>query len=351
MEYRLFIWFNCNRRYSAAQRVFGAEQRIGSEGTKSMKKPATFIKEYLHGRWITKHSGVGGDAFFEAHMTRCNGKAILERDETNNVIKAAIQSGKPYMVCRFGATELATIKTFDFELKGKYAAQLERVHTLSGLFPETEETGNRFTKLMLDSIPEADLIGIWPQAFEEYYTRIYGSETLQYTRLRHLEPWVNPENPWTAGLKGKRVLVVHPFTESIAKQYEKRELLYPGTDILPEFDLQLLKSVQTSGGGSDERFPTWFDAYEWMKDEILRREFDVAILGCGAYGFPLAAEIKRAGKQAIHFGGGTQLLFGIMGSRWEKSERITKYINDAWSRPLESEKPANADSVEKACYW
>ena len=325
MEYRLFIWFNCNRRHSAAQRVFGAEQRIGSEGTQPMKKPATFIKEYLHGRWIAKHSGVGGDAFFEAHMTRCNGKAILERDETNNVIKAAIQSGKPYMVCRFGATELATIKTFDFELKGKYAAQLERVHTLSGLFPETEETGNRFTKLMLDSIPEADLIGIWPQAFEEYYTRIYGSENLQYTRLRHLEPWVNPENPWTAGLKGKRVLVVHPFTESIAKQYEKRELLYPGTDILPEFDLQLLKSVQTSGGGSDERFPTWFDAYEWMKDEILKREFDVAILGCGHMDFRLQRKSNGQASRQSTSAEAPSFCLELWGRAGKRASALQKY--------------------------
>ena len=316
-----------------------------------MKRPITFIREYLRGRWITKHIREDGDAFFEQHMAVIDNKKVLNREETNTLISEAILSGKPYMVCRFGATELATVKTFDFELEGKYAAQLERVHTLSGLFPETPETGKRFTELMLDSIPQADLIGIWPQAFEEYYTTTYGSSDLQYTWLRQLEPWMNPEHPWTAALKGKRVLVVHPFTESIAAQYEKRDKIYPGTEILPEFDLQLVKSVQTSGGGSDERFGTWFDAYEWMKEEILKRDFDVAILGCGAYGFPLAAEIKKAGKQAVHFGGGTQLLFGIMGSRWENSERITKYVNDSWSRPMISERPANADSVEKACYW
>ena len=26
-------------------------------------------------------------------------------------------------------------------------------------------------------------------------------------------------------------------------------------------------------------------------------------LGCGAYGFPLAAHVKRMGKKAIHMGG------------------------------------------------
>jgi threonine dehydrogenase-like Zn-dependent dehydrogenase len=39
-----------------------------------------------------------------------------------------------------------------------------------------------------------------------------------------------------------------------------------------------------------------------MIDEIGKIDFDVAILGCGAYGLPLAAAIKGMGKQAIHLG-------------------------------------------------
>ena len=33
------------------------------------------------------------------------------------------------------------------------------------------------------------------------------------------------------------------------------------------------------------------------------------------YGFPLAAEIKRMGRIAIHLGGVTQIMFGVIGSR------------------------------------
>lgn len=46
-------------------------------------------------------------------------------------------------------------------------------------------------------------------------------------------------------------------------------------------------------------------------------DYDIVLLGCGAYGFPLAAYAKRRGKQAIHMGGSLQLLFGIKGKRWE----------------------------------
>ena len=55
--------------------------------------------------------------------------------------------------------------------------------------------------------------------------------------------------------------------------------------------------------------------------------FDVAIIGCGAYGMPLAAMLKQAGKQAIHLGGATQLLFGIKGKRWEEIKTIPHLID------------------------
>ena len=41
------------------------------------------------------------------------------------------------------------------------------------------------------------------------------------------------------------------------------------------------------------------------------KNFDIALIGCGAYGFPLAAFVKGIGKKAVHIGGPLQLFFGI----------------------------------------
>ena len=316
-----------------------------------MKRPITFLIENLKGRAIYATLRKKGSEYYEAREKSYGGKPILSADEVSRHLRDAICSGKPYMACRFGANELATIKIFDFEVNKRYAHQLSRAHLYAGIFPETEEIGMKFAKRMIEDIPEADLIGIWPQPYEAYYIQQYGSPNLSCTWLRQLEPWTNPENPWTKALAGKKVLVVHPFTESIEQQYQKREQLFRGTDILPEFELQTLKSVQSAAGEHDNRFATWFDALEWTKNEIQKRDFDVAILGCGAYGFPLAAEIKRSGRQAIHLGGVTQLLFGILGARWDDDTVIQNYVNDAWVRPMESERPKAAGDIEDACYW
>ena len=114
------------------------------------------------------------------------------------------------------------------------------------------------------------------------------------------------------------------------------------------------KAVQTNAGEVDERYATWFEALEDMYRKAMAVDFDLAILGCGAYGFPLAAKMKAAGKQAVHLGGITQILFGIHGKRWDEDKNhqfLQKYYSDAWVRLTDKEKPKGANVVEDGCYW
>lgn len=282
------------------------------------------------------------------------GKHLFSAKEINTYLYNKLQTEEPLFAGRFGATELFSLRTFDFKLKSKYHKALSQMQMCSGFFSATEEMGIRFKNLMIDAIPQADVMGIWMQPFEEYYLSKFGSENLKITYLLDLEPWSVPDNPWSAALKGKKVLVIHPFAETIESQYKKREEIFPGTEILPEFELKTLKAVQTIAGEKDERFETWFDALEWMYQEALKIDFDVAIIGCGAYGFPLAAKLKQIGKQSIHLAGATQLMFGIKGKRWEENiifDYVQKFFNDAWVYPEETDKPKQASKVEGGCYW
>ncbi len=88
-----------------------------------------------------------------------------------------------------------------------------------------------------------------------------------------------------------------------------------------------------------------------MKERIRCIDFDIAIIGAGAYGLPLASFIKNMGKKAIHLGGATQLLFGIKGKRWDNLPYFRKLYNENWVRPLPDEIPDNFQAVESGCYW
>jgi hypothetical protein len=118
---------------------------------------------------------------------------------------------------------------------------------------------------------------------------------------------------------------------------------------LPDFELRTLKAVQTAAGEIDPRFNTWFDALAYMKSEMDKIDYDVAIIGCGAYGFLLAQYAKQRGKIGLHIGGGTQVVFGIMGKRWENTSKHA--VNEYWVRPSREETPKNANGVENGCYW
>ena len=148
----------------------------------------------------------------------------------------------------------------------------------------------------------------------------------------------------------KKVLIVHPFSETIIKQYKNRKNIFTNQNILPEFQIDTVKAVQ-SLSGEDKRFKSWFDALDYMKNEMSKKTFDIALIGCGAYGLPLAGHAKRLGKIGIHLGGSLQLLFGIKGKRWDNDPQVNKFYNDYWVRPSESDKPKNYIKVEDGCYW
>lgn len=319
-----------------------------------MRKKYIFFKYYIKSKLQVKKVSPDNIRKYLKDKIVVANERVQTAEEINNCIRNLILSGKPFLAGRFGANELSAVKTFDFELKSKYEIVMEYLCRGAGFFPNIEKNGIEFKNLMLDSIPEADVMGIWMLSFEDYYLNKYGDKQLKTTYLLDLEPWSSPEKPWSAALRGKKVLIIHPFTDTIQSQYQKRQEIFPGTDILPEFELKTLKAVQTVAGEKDDRFATWFDALDWMYEEALKIDFDVAIIGCGAYGFPLAAKLKEAGKQAIHLAGATQLMFGIKGKRWEENDAfayVQKFFNDAWVYPSDKDRPKQASKVENGCYW
>jgi hypothetical protein len=264
------------------------------------------------------------------------------------------------MAARLGAVELNYVYYYLKAQKGSTdkAQREEALRMLcfnAGFFPKDEKEADRLAEMYLSAMAEMDLCGVWGVYMEDYMLSKYASCT-QLTQLAYLEPWnTQCGQPWSRVLKSKKVLVIHPFTDTMEKQYQKRAEIFANKfgedDILPVMELKFLKAVQSIGGEGAEGFASWFDAYEYMLNSIRNTDFDVAILGCGAYGFPLAAEIKRMGKKAIHIGGATQLMFGIKGKRWDEDPDIRALYNDAWVSPDAAEKPRHAEGVEGGCYW
>lgn len=299
---------------------------------------------------IRKINGIFRRRVLRKDITKYAGRAIINSEEGNALIGQMLKTDNPFAVSRFGSTELSVILRREaYKNHRNYVDNDENLCLLSGFFPYDKKLIDRFSELMLNLVGDVDLIGVWFSSLEEYVVNEYMPQA-KLTYLGTIEPYCS-ESPWSEYLAGKKVLVVHPFSISIMNQYQKRKLLFADKRVLPEFELKTYKAVQTIAGEKDERFQNWFEALEHMRKEIAEIDFDVAIIGCGAYGMPLAVDIKKMGKQAIHMGGATQILFGIKGARWDANSRISSMYNEHWVRPEESERCKNSQVVEGGCYW
>lgn len=288
---------------------------------------------------------------------------MLNIEEGNALLKKKLLSNDAFLVARFGSSEMDYILEYlgytrqrfsyvRYLLGRKKSAifsnrNLESCKKQTGFYPATTKHLKIFCEQIISDMDAIDVLGSWLPGEEIILSRL--PQTTQVP-LRSLEPYYTIHNPWSSELKGKKVLVIHPFSRSIESQFQKRHLLFPNTNVLPDFDLQVYQSVQ-SGSSALTEFKTWFEALDKMKEDIEKLDFDVAIIGCGAYGMPLGFHVKNMGKQAIHLGGATQLLFGIKGGRWDNHPEISALYNEHWVRPLEDEKPKGFKKMEDACYW
>lgn len=276
------------------------------------------------------------------------GMNYLSEEEGNLKISGLLDSSDPFMVGRLGAVEMRCVSKW---MKGMLCNDSEKKQALyaAGIFPNNDATISQFCEVYTDAMKSCDLLGVWEVVGEKKAISLYCDNPILMPS-RSIESYYF-DNPWSENLKNKRILIVHPFVQSIKYQLNRRESIWPGKNVLPLFkSVQYVKSVQ-SNAGAHTSFQDWFEALAYMKKQIDFCDFDVAIIGAGAYGLPLAAHVKSIGKQAIQMSGATQILFGIKGKRWDNHPVISKFYNESWVRPNSSETPLQKEKVEGGSYW
>lgn len=276
------------------------------------------------------------------------GKNIFSGEIGNALIKSKLSSEEPFLISRIGATELEVLECY-LKNKDNYSEYIkEKMFKHAGIFPPEDSMIKQFSEIFLESIFNSDIIGVWFNRSEGKIINNY-NQSCDLVELKAIEPYYW-DNPWSNMLSGKKVLVIHPFKESIEQQYHNHKKIFNNSEVLPTFELKIIKSVQSMKGNELEH-KNWVEALQYMKNQIDMEEFDIAIIGAGAYGLPLGSYIKSKGKQAIHLGGATQILFGIKGKRWDNHPFISQLYNKNWVRPLETEIFKGARNVENGCYW
>ncbi len=278
---------------------------------------------------LNRH-GIHFITFSDERIKWYAGRKVIGKDELNNRIAEMLQCKEPFLVTRLGGSETKYVTAYlegNFKKKNKAMHQLAQ---LSGFYPENMSLCDRFAEDYIAAIGKGDIFGAWRYFMEDYLLKEY-APVATLSILEWLEPWRANSNviPWSHYLAGRKVLVIHPFAKSIEYQYTNHRSKifsnrFKADDILPLFELHTIQAVQSLGGEND-LYATWYDALDDMTSQMEKIDFDVAIIGCGAYGLPLAARVKDMGKQAIHLAGATQLMFGIMGGAGKSILRLWLY--------------------------
>lgn len=297
------------------------------------------------------------------------GLELMSREQLNQFIFDGLMADQPFMVARFGSVELNSalypyIVSLPIRTRYKLYAQKKidylrydesYAHSLmnplcnnAGFFPNDISYLAKYSEKvrLQDASCCCCCCCCWNK--EDLMFPFFNKQ-IRFAKLEEMEPY-DYSHPWSRALAGKRVLVIHPFADTIQEQYANREKLWANPEVLPEFELKTIKAVQ-SIAGEKTQFKDWFEALKYMEDQMDAMDYDIAIIGCGAYGFSLAAHAKRMGKKAVHLGGATQILFGIKGKRWDELPAVNKFYNEYWVYPSADETPQHKEKVEGGCYW
>lgn len=276
---------------------------------------------------------------------------IWNKDELNKKIGEKLDKNEPFCLMRPGNGEYSFVQQYDeyrFFKSTRYRKQ-----KMYKILDKNEKLVEQWCKQFREDLKDVDIFAFFSEdaLAENYLMKAYGRRDVEGILLKDIESHIANTYSWMQHLERKKVLIINPFVDQIKIQYAKRKEIWNGKNVIPEMDLRYLKSVWYLDKDDNDGFETWFDALDFLKREVDKIDFDVALISCGPFSSFLAAYIKRKGKTSIQYGGALQMLFGIKGARWDNNAFYKQFFNDNWIRASKSGIPKQTEIMDDACYW
>lgn len=287
------------------------------------------------------------EAVNERRASLAYGSQMISSARQGNLrVKQVVQANRPAALGKIGSLEAEAVECF---LAGADYPEILRKQMFVnvGLHPADRTHLDAFCEAYLRAADQLDLLAAWGNPGESAIIRRVGPRPL--VRLQSFESWLYDE-PWSAALAGRRVVLVTPFARSAETQFARRSDIWLDPTVLPEFELRVVK-MPLSPGLVPPTHKNWQERYDALVGQIEQAPYDVLLVGAGGISLLLAAHAKARGHIGFHLGGHTQILFGITGKRWDKDHALAKRQGPAWVRPAGDEAPPTVTQVEQGCYW
>lgn len=273
-----------------------------------------------------------------------------------NIFMDKLIQRAPFLAGKIGGAELLALEYMDHRIRfdwprgWSWRRPASRLHNNAGFFPIEKKKFMRWGTEMRKAIAEVDFLSPWQTDpfLEKYEVALIKTLAPQSRAIpvNLLGRKILPE------IASFRWLVISPFMKTMKKQVTRlKEIHDPTGSASIDWDhiSRTCQFVRCPFQSHLEPSPydSWEDGLEKLATEVASKEFDVALIGAGAWSLPLGRRIKQMGKSAIHMGGEMQLLFGIKGKRWE----YAFIYNSAWVNSDPEETPKDSNRVEDGCYW
>jgi hypothetical protein len=282
---------------------------------------------------------------------------MLKAQKDNLYIKSIIESNKPFFIGRIAGCELKIAYNF---LKGNYldvSEDLLELENNAGIKISDNNSLNKYINDLIKSYENSTIIAEWETEGKVFAhtgigQKLIVSRTQNTPKIdaRSLEPYYFKEN-WMPSLKGKRILIVHPFSKTLMKQVPNIKEIFPEKSWFEDCDIQFAQPPLTLAGNHQNK--DWQEHLNPFLESLSElKDFDIALIAAGGYGMLISDYIyTKLNKSVMYIGGALQLFFGVIGKRWFENKDILKIMNDNWIRPDRCDKPNNFTNVEKGCYW
>lgn len=262
---------------------------------------------------------------------------------------------KIFSAGKIGTAEVLGLEYHDRKIRWPIAGlgwsrSAQRLANNAGFFPAEKNAFRNWDQIMRNAISDLDFICLWQKdPFLQEYERNLVDRLAPKARRVKMNSLGKSLLPL---LVGQKILVISPFVRTMEDQLSKLEAIH---------DSERSKRIDWDGLASQIQFlrcpfqwhlePSPFSSWEnglyTLTELALSKNFEIALIGAGAWSIPLSAAIKKGGRSAIHTGGETQLFFGIRGKRWDSYG----FYNSSWTSCLPEETPMGTNKIDSGCYW
>ena len=279
----------------------------------------------------------------------------LEQD--NQFIKKVIESNQPFFIGRIAGIELKIAYSIQHRRPIDMINEIEELENNAGIHIDGITSLYSYADALLTSYDHCTIIAEWETTGKVFAITGDGQQLIS-ERTPHipkiiaqsLEPYYVRDS-WMPALRGKRILIIHPFAKTIQQQLPHLSSIFPDREWFPECTIKCLSPPLTLARNHQNK--DWKVHLDTFLEQLSKeKEVDIALVAAGGYGMLISDYLyTKMNTSVLYIGGALQLFFGIIGKRWFTNKDILTLMNDDWVRPDLADKPDNFSKVEKGCYW